>query len=270
MKTYREALRAKFSERVAMNSRYSLRALARDLALSPSYLSQVLNGSRGLTAKTATAVFQKLSFSESDQKIFGLEIKKEHSRTDKSKQLVQKMIDTALQEKLAHQLTPEMFDSMSNWFSLVLFQLFYLKDAPLNSRPKFIAYCEAKLGLPVPVIEHTIAVLLELQLIRVAGRGLEPHHTTVWTTNDIPSAGIRQFHRQMIDRAVQAIESQALEERTLLSYQLPILKSDAPHITRDLLKFGSLMLRKYGKAESRDGDTVYGLNFQLFRLSENA
>ncbi len=268
MKTYRETLKSKFSERIAANSRYSLRAFARDLGLSPSYLSQVLSGSRGLTIKSAATLFQKLNISLSDQNIFILEIKKEHARSPKTKLLVQKQIETALQDKLAHQLTPEMFASMANWFSLVVFQLFYLKDAPTHSRPQFIRYCEGQLGLPVEVIEHTLSVLLDLELVKPVGKGLTPHHSTVWTTNDIPSAGIRQFHRQMIGRALDAIETQTLEERTLHSHQMPILKSDVPSLNRDMLKFGNLMLRKYGKTETCEGEVVYGLNLQLFKLSD--
>ena len=268
MRTYREALKAKFSERVATNSRYSLRAYARDLDISPSYLSQVLNGSRGLTAKSAASLFNRIGIPGSDQKIFTLEIKKEHARTEKTRQLIQKQIDSSLQENHAHELTPEMFASMSNWFTLVIFQLFHLKDAPLHSRIQFTAYAEKKTGLPKEVIEHTITVLLELSLIKRAGKGLEPHHTTVWTTNGIPSSGIRQFHRQMIEQALNAIETQSLEERTLHSHQIPVLKSDVLQLNRDLLKFGNLILRKYGRAETRDAEIVYGLNLQLFKLSD--
>ena len=43
-RTYRDVLRAKLAQRCERNASYSLRAFARDLTLSPSYLSEVLNG----------------------------------------------------------------------------------------------------------------------------------------------------------------------------------------------------------------------------------
>jgi uncharacterized protein (TIGR02147 family) len=266
VKTYREALNAKLVDRMKANPRYSMRAFARDIGLSPSYLSQVLNGSRGLTTKKAPDVFKVLAFSAIDIRLFELEMKKEHSRAEKTKSTIQKQIDTTAQSHTARNIAPERFEKMSGWFSMVLLQLFFLKDAPVKSREKFWKFSAERLQVSESVIQATISIFLEMGLVQEQDRGYEPLHSTIWTNSKVPSQSIRNFHRQMIEQALASIESQSMDERSLRSLQVPILKSDIPKISDEVIRFSNMILRKYGRTESADAETIYGINFQVFRL----
>jgi cyanate lyase len=53
-----------FQERINKNPKYSLRAFARDIGLSPSLLSMVMSGQRQLTAKQAAKISLKLKLSD--------------------------------------------------------------------------------------------------------------------------------------------------------------------------------------------------------------
>jgi plasmid maintenance system antidote protein VapI len=55
-----EILREKLTRGQVRNRRYSLRALARDIGLSPSHLSEVLNGRHRISAKTAGQILRTL------------------------------------------------------------------------------------------------------------------------------------------------------------------------------------------------------------------
>jgi uncharacterized protein (TIGR02147 family) len=266
VKTYREALNAKLKERMKANPRYSMRAFARDIGLSPSYLSQVLNGSRGLTIKKAPDVFKSLAFSAIDIRLFELEMKKEHSRAEKTKSSIQKQIDTTAQSHTARSIAPERFEMMSGWFAMVLLQLFFLKDAPVKSREKFWKFSAERLQVSESVIRETLSVFLEMGLVQEQEKGYEPLHSTIWTNSKVPSQSIRKFHRQMIEQALAAIEMQSMDERSLRSLQIPILKSDIPKISDEVIRFSNMILRKYGRTESADAETIYGINFQVFRL----
>lgn len=52
------------------NGRYSLRAFARDLKISPSFLSEVLNGKYGISKKLARQISECLHFDDSDAEHF--------------------------------------------------------------------------------------------------------------------------------------------------------------------------------------------------------
>ena len=228
-----------------------------------------MNGTRGLTSKKAPQVFKRLAFSEMDLKLFELEMKKEHSRADKAKIIIQKQIDTAVQNHTALAIAPERFDLMSGWFAMVLLQLFFLKGAPIHSQDKFCKFASQRLKLPIQVVKHTISVFLELGLVKEVGKGFESLHTTVWTNSDVPSTAIRAFHKQMIEQALAAIELQRIEERSLQSAQMPVLREDVPKIANEILRFSKMLLRKYGKGRTGEGETIYGVNFQLFRLIDD-
>src|SRR5690348_2524504 len=63
---YRKFLKEKLEERQQLNSRYSLRAYARDLRISFSRLSQVLRHKQGLSEKSAIAIAKQLKLSQAE------------------------------------------------------------------------------------------------------------------------------------------------------------------------------------------------------------
>lgn len=266
MTYYRVALQGALRKRISVNPKYSLRAFARDLGISPSYLSQVLNGTRGLTSKNSVKVFRKLDFTTKESELFDLEIRRERLKTPKNKAKVQKLIKEVIQKSDAHSLSEATFSEMSDWFPMVLLQTLVLKDAPLHSRAKLVKYCAKRLGLPEVVVKQTLDSFERLGLICQTKDGLERLYTTVWIGGSVPSQAIRNFHRQMISRAVAAIETQPVDERTLQSAQIPMLKSDYPEMEREIVRFRNHLIRKYGKVKGGKADTIYGLNLQLFRL----
>jgi len=269
MKSYRHALQHALNRRISVNSRYSMRAFARDLNISPSFLSQVLGGKRGLTASKAKNIFAILEFSENEKKLFMLEVQMEQKRSDKKKAVVQKQIDSAVQQTGAYTFETDEFDRMSQWYVIAILQLLRVKEAPRKNQDQFCGWAAAKLGINIELVESTLSDLMERALIRKEKAGLTAIHDTVWTTNQVPSGAIRSFHKQMIDKAKTAIEMQSVNDRFLQSIQFPVLKASLPEIQNDILKFRNQMLRKHGRTAAEDADTVYGLNLQLFRLLED-
>lgn len=57
-------LKNELTQRISRNPNYSLRAFARDLELSPSFLSEVINSRKRLSHRTATKIGQRLAFTE--------------------------------------------------------------------------------------------------------------------------------------------------------------------------------------------------------------
>ena len=269
MKSYRLALQYILNQRLSVNPRYSLRAFARDLKVSPAFLSQIMGGKRGLTLGKAQELFSSLGFTETEKKLFMLEVQKEQKRSVKKKAVVQKQIDSAVQQAGAHTFSTEQFDRISNWYPMAILQLIRMKDSPRKNKSKFCVWASKKLGVNQELVETTLDSLIEMSLVSEQTGMLSVVHDTVWTTHQVPSGAIRMFHRQMIEKAKTAIEMQSIDERFLQSLQFPVLKSDLPNIQNDIVKFRNQMLRKYGRTASGDADTVYGLNLQLFKLLED-
>jgi len=269
MSSYRQALQNAFDERMRLNPRYSLRAFARDLGISPGFLSQVLSEKRGLNLAKATEVFNKLGIPPAEQKLYALEIQKHQKRSESKKSIVQKQIDSTLQHSRAHLVQQEEFQKISHWSALAMLHLLRLKDSPRKDKQAWCAWAAKKLNLQTSLVASTLETMIDLKLVDDDKRkGLNSTHDNVWTTNVAPSAAIRSFHKQMIEKAAIAVEMQEIEERFLQSIQFAVLKSDLPKIQNEIVKFRNQLLRKYGRTETIDADSVYGLNFQLFNLLE--
>ena len=78
---YLEILKARFEKRKSTNSRYSLRAFARDLGLNPGVLSAILNQKRGIPFQRVRDLSEKLHLSDQESKEF------EHSIYERKKKL---------------------------------------------------------------------------------------------------------------------------------------------------------------------------------------
>lgn len=63
---YRTALKSELKKRSEKNDRYSLRAFARDLGMSPSYLCEVLGGKASLSPRRIERVAPLLELSEDE------------------------------------------------------------------------------------------------------------------------------------------------------------------------------------------------------------
>ena len=63
----RVLLEQELARRQSRNLRYSLRAFARDLQLSPAFLCQVLSAKRGLSAKSADRISNTLASYASEE-----------------------------------------------------------------------------------------------------------------------------------------------------------------------------------------------------------
>lgn len=96
LETYRHYLQSEFENRRVRNPSYSLRAYARDLGMSPSRLSEAINGKRGISSEIGQGLVEALKLDGVDAEIFILSVEADHARSEKRK--------AAAREKLAKTL----------------------------------------------------------------------------------------------------------------------------------------------------------------------
>ncbi len=97
---YREILKKEFSRRTERNSFYSLRAFARDLEVSPSRLSEAINGVRGISLDFAKKVCLKIGLDKQWTEIFLTSVSAMHARSPKIKRDSQEKLKSLLTEDL--------------------------------------------------------------------------------------------------------------------------------------------------------------------------
>lgn len=258
---YRTLIKDCFAQRCQANPRYSLRAFARDLSLSPGQLSKVLNQKQGLSESTAKIISEKLGLSSHESETFLSLVTASDARSRQTRMKAQK----ALAEKFteAHQLFEEdQFRLISDWYYLAFIDLAQTQSFKANS--KWIA---KRLGISVTEVEAAIERLVRLGIFERKGSQYICHPINIQTTTEVPSQSIRDFHRQILTKAQRALNEQSIEEREFSAQTFAIDTKRIPEFKTLIKKFKNEIDRIQNKSKSKKNE-VYCLSLQFFRLTE--
>lgn len=115
--------------------------------------------------------------------------------------------------------------------------------------------------------EEALATLEKLALLARDPRGI-PRPVSVQVTTELEprSAHIAAFHRTMIGRALEAIDTIGRTERDISSITLGVDESGLTGLKRRIQQIREELLDEFDAG--RDGVQVVQVNFQLFPLSE--
>src|ERR1700677_3905549 len=108
---YRDRLSAELRRRRMTNPRYSLRAFAHAVGLSPGFLSKILNGERNLSASTAVTVGEKLGFSAAESAHFCELVQMENAPPP-----LRKILSSSQHEQDSAILSLDSFQVISDWY----------------------------------------------------------------------------------------------------------------------------------------------------------
>lgn len=117
--SFRSILRKELQRRRRINVRYSLRAFARQLGISPSRLSEILTGRYGLSGTAARALAQRLGLSDDQAAIFADLADAEHARTparrEQAARRIQAVRESVLSASGTKVLTLDVGEEVSLW-----------------------------------------------------------------------------------------------------------------------------------------------------------
>ncbi len=255
---YRDILRRELRNRCERNLRYSLRAFARDLSLSPASLSLVLNGKQGLSVAASTKIAERIGLSGVERQFFCDLVLVEHSKSAKLKSEARLRLNRSSDGAIV-QL--DVFAVMSGWYHLAILELTSVEG--FKSSPKWIA---KKFGLELSVVNDAISRLKRLNLLEERDGVLRQTVGFMATPSDIPSEAIRGFHQQILERAKTAVEVQPVSQRDFSAIILPIARKDIESAKVEIREFRRSLMEKLERAPKKD--SVYCLAVQLFGLEQ--
>ena len=107
--------------------------------------------------------------------------------------------------------------------------------------------------------------LMDLDLLKWSENGeLIPTYNNITTKDDVKNEGAKEYHRQVLKLAQNAIEEQELNEREFQSFTMAIAKEKIP-IAKDMIR---RFRGRLSKAVSSNGDNVYQTSIQFFQLTK--
>ena len=258
---YRDILTEEFEKRKAHNPNYSLRAFSRDLKTSPSRLSEILQGKQGLSAKKACEIAKILNFNVMETDFFSTLVESEHGRSQMAKKSAKlRLKKFGMQEQ--RRLSLELFEIISHWEYLAVAELMLL-----NGAKDSIKWVATRLKISEERAQECIDKLISTGLLkRETGRLQRIDDSLFMWPTEIPSASIKNYHKEIILKSLGALFTTQLHEREYNSLVVPI---DAAQIgtAKKMIRDFTVELNKL-LTGSRRRNRVYCFSTQLFPMDE--
>lgn len=260
--TYRQYIEREFRRRCRRNSLYSLRAFARDLEISASKLSEVLRGKCGLSTFAAEQLCVHLHLSEVETEHFIILVEAEHSRNPSRKAQAR---DQLKRFQAAHgysELDIERFKIISDWQHLAILELMELEN--FQSDLEWIAQ---KLELDIFIVSESLERLEKFNLIETKQGRFVPTGANLAVESAVASREMREFHLQMMEKAMQIVDTGDKNERDVSHIIFAMDEKDYPRAQEALKKFR----REFATSlqENSQKNSLYSLGLQLIPITHN-
>ncbi len=242
-------LRERFTELQCKNTSFSLRAYAKKLNISPSALSEILNGKRFISKKLAKNICDKLLLSpEESQHVLSL-------FPDKKSKLGK------LKNNSSIQLTIDQFYIISDWYHFAIISL--LETEKAKDDPSWIA---KRLGIKTQEARTALERLERLEMLERDNKDkLKPTGTSFCTTDGISNTAIRKSHSQSLDLAKRSLDEDDVSIRNFSNMTMAIDPQKLPTAKKMINQFQNTLCAFLESGEKKE---VYNISVQLFPITK--
>ncbi|MBI3017412.1 MAG: TIGR02147 family protein, partial [Deltaproteobacteria bacterium] len=253
-----------FKEKQKKNPKYSLRSWSGHLGFrSPSVISMVLRGERKLQLELLTKIAESLRLTDPEKQYLQVLTLYSNAITPAEKQLYSDLLGHIRPDQEFSTLHLDKFRLISDWYHFAIYEMVDLKDFKLD-----YDWISQKLNHEITSVmaEEAIKRFLRLKLLVLKNGKLKKNsQQQVFTETDIPNEALKKHHTQMIEKALQSLQNQDVQEREISSNTMIFSKSKMAEVKRKIRKFQKEIARL---CETKQGDAVYQLNTQFFKLTK--
>jgi uncharacterized protein (TIGR02147 family) len=257
--SYREILRSKLQEKTDRNRRYSLRAFAKDLGLSPALLSQVLGGKRGMSETMARDVASKLKLTAVQQAYFCDLVAADHAKSDTKKTQAQERLKNYDRTKIK-QLGLEYFRHIHEWHHYAILECIGLKD--FQSSTSWLA---KKLSIEEIKIRIAVERLEEVGLLKITpeGKWLDTHaHVQIRLDAEATKLALQQYAHL----GMEALTKVPMTNRENAAFVMSVDSKRIEEAKKVLADFNQSFIEKFNASDD-EKDAVFVLATQFFPVT---
>lgn len=242
-----------------INARYSLRAFARDISMSPSRLSEVIGGKGDLSREKGEVIAKNLQMDTRMAADFIDSIDSVVAPLLREREAAKRRIQgRSVRQKSQRRLDDPSFQIIADP-KYVLIWTFMLLPA-YNERIESIS---EHLNLNVIEVFDALKKLERAGLVRYDHGKWTPSRSEFSTGDLAPSESVRAFHRKISDLGHQSIEGQSMAVRHLDSVVIPFDSLKIDEVKQKIANFAQSLVEDYGVA----GDSVYAMSLKFFKMA---
>lgn len=261
---YRRYLKDFYSHQKSADAAFSFRSFLREAGFqSSNYMKLVMEGKRNLSVDGIAKFAKALGLDANERDFFGRLVSFNQAKTMDQKQ---KHAGELVQSKIFGRIKPvsqSKFLYWSKWYHVAIREMVAL--------PFFREDCEWIAGFLRPAISadevrEAIETLLRLQLLQRRRDGrLFQSEAEIISGDEVVNVSIVQFHREMIQRALESVEQLDRTKRHVSAVTVSVSLKTEEKIKEMIHKFRKEILAVAG--EDAQTEKVIQLNFQLFPLT---
>jgi uncharacterized protein (TIGR02147 family) len=235
--------------------------------MTSSQVSRVLNGKRNISPDLARIVADKIFLNENEKSFFVSLVTAAGSRNRSARQKAIEQLENRTEiRKLSGpvQLEIDKLKTISDWYHIAILDLTTL--ANFTPTPSSIA---SYLGISRMEAKLALDRLKKLALVEKDSSGnLRKTDRYTAITSGVPNSSIRKYHKQMLSKAIQAIDEQSIEDRYIVSKSMAISKDNLESYKNLVKKFKEELTRLV--SQETDANSLYQVNVQLFEIGKGS
>jgi uncharacterized protein (TIGR02147 family) len=265
---YRKYLRDYYDFRKDSERGYSYRAFSKSAGFtSPNFLKLVMDGERNISADALEKFVTALHLQDQMADYFRALVRMNQAKDDAERERWYDELNKLIPHSKKRMIDSEGHRYLSHWIYPTIRELVLLPD--FQEDPYWIARRLQGNISPAAINQAVCFLLDEGFLKRDEKNRLVPTDHMVMSSDEVKSLAIRNYHREMMERAKDALENLPLNEREFGALTFVLPQSAMEELKYRLKSFRD-ELHNWAVQTARDAqaDSVIQLNLQMFPHSK--
>lgn len=261
---YRRFLKDLYLQAKAKDRKYSFRYFARLAGFqSPNFLKRVIDGDRNLTLDSIEKLIKALKLNKEEATFFKNLVLLNQAKTIDERQNYATLLLKSTGHRKTYPLKASQFNYYAHWYFVPIREMVGLP----NFAEDYAAIGRQLIPqVPPAATKNAIEQLLKLGLLQRNAEGKLVQSEADIQTDQLTSASLARFHREMAQMAGDSIERVPREKRQISSVTLGLSKSSFEKIS-EMVKEVQLAIVEAASQEPHP-EKIYQINFQVFPLTD--
>lgn len=257
-----QILTSAFQRKEKQGHGYSKRALARDLGVSPAFITNLLQGKKAPPKDRIPAIIKILELDTIEQRELSRALLLSKTESPALQALLKKELDgIGLNRKTM--IDVKQNDLLAEWWFIPV-----MESLSLNPRGK-PEETQRRLGITKGQWNRAISVLLKEGVIYQTEDGYKKKEDHVYLSSARSKASIRAFHKMMLEKALLELEKTQesdFQRRLITGYTFALSDERLEELKAMIMQFLDRAARKATEGKCTD---LYQLNVQFFPLTKS-
>lgn len=265
---YRCFLKDLFFAKKEHKANFSFRSFNRRAGIQSSgFLKLVMDGKRNLAEDGIRKITKGFDLNEGEGDYFENLVRFNQAKTHEEKDHYFKSLAKNSKFRKAKTLLVEQYDLFSHWYYVAILEAVRMEGEGVKDASWLAARLHPAVG--IREIKKAIRDLTHLGFLSAdAAKSLVRHEPMLSTPDEVQSLAVTNFHAQMSQLAIRAVENETHEKREFSALTVATSEASFNQVKKEIQEFRKKIHAILEQDENGKKEVVAQINFQLFQLTQ--